>query len=72
VDKIEAVLRWLEAHPTWLMILDNVDDKEAVDAARSLSNLALMLGDTNRPSEAEPLHRRALAIYKESLGPDHP
>ena len=28
--KIEAVLRWLSAHPTWLMILDNVDDEKAV------------------------------------------
>ncbi len=30
--KIEAVLRWLDAHPTWLMILDNVDDEKAVAA----------------------------------------
>jgi tetratricopeptide (TPR) repeat protein len=28
--KITAVLRWLESHPTWLMILDNVDDRAAV------------------------------------------
>jgi tetratricopeptide (TPR) repeat protein len=28
--KITAVLRWLEMHPTWLMILDNVDDPAAV------------------------------------------
>jgi hypothetical protein len=28
--KIEAALRWLEAHPTWLMVLDNVDDELAV------------------------------------------
>jgi tetratricopeptide (TPR) repeat protein len=28
--KITAVLRWLELNPTWLMILDNVDDKDAV------------------------------------------
>jgi tetratricopeptide (TPR) repeat protein len=28
--KITAVLRWLEANPTWLMILDNVDDRAAV------------------------------------------
>ena len=30
--KIEAALRWLEAHPTWLLILDNVDDEKAVAA----------------------------------------
>ena len=34
--KIEAVLRWLEAHPTWLMILDNVDDEKAVAAVSKL------------------------------------
>ncbi len=28
--KITAVLRWLESNPTWLMIFDNVDDREAV------------------------------------------
>jgi tetratricopeptide (TPR) repeat protein len=28
--KITAVLRWLEQNPTWLMILDNVDDRSAV------------------------------------------
>ncbi len=34
--KIEAVLRWLEAHPTWLLILDNVDDETAVAAGSKL------------------------------------
>jgi tetratricopeptide (TPR) repeat protein len=34
--KITAVLRWLEANPTWLMILDNVDDRAAVAAAAKL------------------------------------
>jgi tetratricopeptide (TPR) repeat protein len=34
--KIEAVLRWLEATPVWLMILDNVDDPEAVKAVTEL------------------------------------
>jgi hypothetical protein len=28
--KITGVLRWLEGNPTWLMILDNVDDSAAV------------------------------------------
>ncbi len=31
-----------------------------------------MLEATNRLAEAEPLHRRALAIDERSLGPDHP
>jgi hypothetical protein len=34
--KVDAVRRWLGAHPTWLMILDNVDDKAARDAVIDL------------------------------------
>jgi TIR domain len=34
--KIEAALGWLNAHPTWLMILDNVDDEMAVAAVIKL------------------------------------
>ncbi len=34
--KITAVLRWLEANPTWLMILDNVDDRAAVGEVAKL------------------------------------
>jgi hypothetical protein len=34
--KIEAVHRWLEVNPTWLLILDNVDDLEAVKAVTEL------------------------------------
>ena len=40
--------------------------------ARGLNNLAGLLQDTNRLGEAEPLYRRALAIYEASYGPDHP
>jgi hypothetical protein len=31
-----------------------------------------LLGATNRLSEAEPLYRRALAIFEKSYGPEHP
>ena len=37
-----------------------------------LNNLAGLLRQTNRLSEAEPLFRRALAIDEMSYGPDHP
>jgi tetratricopeptide (TPR) repeat protein len=37
-----------------------------------LNNLALLLQDTNRLSEAEPLLRRALAIDEASYGPGYP
>jgi tetratricopeptide (TPR) repeat protein len=35
-------------------------------------NQGMLLRDTNRPAEAEPLYRRALAIDERSFGPDHP
>jgi hypothetical protein len=46
-----------------------VDEK---DQAVALNNLALLLKDTNRLAEAEPLMRRAWAIDESSYGPEHP
>ena len=40
--------------------------------ATDLNNLAQLLKATNRLAEAEPSMRRALAIFADSLGPDHP
>jgi len=37
-----------------------------------LTNLALLPKATNRLSEAEQMYRRALKIFEDSLGPDHP
>jgi len=37
-----------------------------------LNTLAQLLQNTNRPKEAEPLMRRVLAIFRKSLGEDHP
>jgi len=37
-----------------------------------LTNLALLSKATNRLSEAEPMYRRALKIFEDSLGRDHP
>ncbi len=34
--RVEAVLDWLNAHPTWLLILDNIDDEPALAAAHAL------------------------------------
>ncbi|MFN9827560.1 MAG: tetratricopeptide repeat protein, partial [Planctomyces sp.] len=42
------------------------------EVATGLNNLANLLRDTNRPSEAEPLYRRLLAISESSYGPNHP
>src|SRR5262249_23655884 len=55
-----------------LAIRERLLDPEHPDVAVSLNNLALLLQDTNRLSEAEPLSRRALAISEKSYGPDHP
>jgi tetratricopeptide (TPR) repeat protein len=34
--RVEAVLDWLNAHPTWLLILDNIDAEPALEAAHAL------------------------------------
>jgi tetratricopeptide (TPR) repeat protein len=55
-----------------LRIREQLLAPEHPDLAVSLSNLAALLWETNRLSEAEPLFRRALAIDQKSYGPDHP
>ena len=40
--------------------------------ARDLNNLALLLQATNRLAEAEPLMARSFAVFKKSLGLEHP
>jgi tetratricopeptide (TPR) repeat protein len=55
-----------------LAIREGLLHSEHPDIAVSLNNLALLLQDTNRLSEAEPLYRRALTIDEKSYGPDHP
>jgi CHAT domain-containing protein/Tfp pilus assembly protein PilF len=39
--------------------------------AQSLNNLAEMYNEQGRYADAEPLLKRALAIYEKALGPDH-
>ena len=40
-QRIQAVLKWLQSHPGWLAILDNVDTDEALVAAKArLAQLA--------------------------------
>jgi tetratricopeptide (TPR) repeat protein len=34
--QVAAVLRWLQQHPCWFLILDNVDNEEAAQAAEAL------------------------------------
>jgi tetratricopeptide (TPR) repeat protein len=35
-EQVSAVLRWLEAHPGWLLVIDNVDSEEAAGEVRKL------------------------------------
>ena len=38
----------------------------------SLNNLAELYRNQGRYADAEPLHKRSLAIREKALGPDHP
>ncbi len=40
--------------------------------AQSLNNLAALYKAQSHYAEAEPLHKRALAIMEKALGPEHP
>ena len=42
------------------------------DVATGLNNLAMLYESQGKYAEAEPLYKRALAIYEKALGPDHP
>ncbi|MEX2596345.1 MAG: tetratricopeptide repeat protein, partial [Salibacteraceae bacterium] len=42
------------------------------EVARDLNNLAMLLKNTNRLKEAEPLYERALKIDEKTYGRDHP
>jgi hypothetical protein len=85
-ETVQTILAWLQTHPGWLLIVDNVDSKDAERAVLEilprlagghvliirLNNLAQLLQATNRLSEVEPLMRRALAIDEDSFGNEHP
>ncbi len=45
---------------------------EHPDVATSLNNLAELYNAQGRYAEAEPLYKRALAIWEKVLGPEHP
>ena len=40
--------------------------------AHSLNNLARLYQAQGKYADAEPLHKRALAIWESALGPEHP
>lgn len=45
---------------------------EHSNLAIRLNNLAILYADQGKYEQAEPLFRRAIAIYQQTFGPDHP
>jgi len=66
--KIAAALRWLEHHPTWLMILDNVDDRVAAEAVEQLppklsgGHVVITARNTNFAASIESLELDVLRV----------
>ena len=56
--------RWPSGRRRWV--------RNTLDVAMSLNNLAMLLHTEGKYAEAEPLHRRALAMREKALGPEHP
>src|SRR4051794_21202074 len=65
--RVQAVMDWLNANPGWLLILDNVDTPEALEAAEAL--LGRLIGGhvvmtsrlSNFPAQVEPLELDVLS-----------
>ena len=46
--------------------------QDHIDVADSLNDLGALYHAQGQDTVAEPLHKRALAIFEKALGPDHP
>jgi tetratricopeptide (TPR) repeat protein len=67
--------QYSEAEPLYrraLAIREKTMERNHLDIAMSLNNLAALCRDQERYDEAEALYRRAVAIREQVLGPDHP
>ncbi len=73
---IEAYQRgdYAEAEKQWSAALKEAEGFGPQDPrlATSLNNLAIIYNEQGRYAEAEPLYKRALAIWEKALGPEHP
>ena len=65
--RIEAAVRWLDAHPTWLVIFDNVDDERT--AMLAPDPIPDLLIDVAVPGEAadDDAHKARAGLYAYSL-----
>ena len=66
--------RYGEAEKSWLAALEEAENFGPDDQrlATSLNNLAALYQVQGKYAEAEPLYKRALAIWEKALGPEHP
>ena len=66
--------RYAEAEQHWTAALKEAEKFGGQDPrlATSLNNLAELYRVQGQYAEAEPLYRRALAIWEKALGPEHP
>jgi tetratricopeptide (TPR) repeat protein len=66
--------RYAEAEKSWVAAAKEAEafGPEDPRLATSLNNLALLYHARGRYAEAEPLYRRALAIWEKAQGSDHP
>ncbi len=66
--------RYLEAEKALQAALDEAErfGPQDLRLAASLNNLAELYRAQGKYAEAEPLHKRALAIGEKALGPEHP
>ena len=55
-----------------LVIDEKTFGKDHTNVARDLNSLAMLLRETNRLEEADPLMPRALEIFEKSLEKDQP
>ncbi len=65
---------WRQAEPLFreaLMLRERIFVQPHPDQAQTLTNLGLLLSETNRSEEAYALLNRALQIRRETLGEDH-
>ena len=73
-NKAYAAARYAEAEKLFKLAVAEAEQFGPTDVrlAVSLNNLALLYDTQAKYDQAEPLHKRSLAIDEQALGPDHP
>jgi tetratricopeptide (TPR) repeat protein len=66
--------RYADAEEAFLSALKEAEKFGPQDTrlVTSLNNLAVLYANQGKYAQAEPLHKRALAINEKTLGPEHP